>query len=447
MASVARDKNGTRRILFVAPDGRRKTIRLGKVSQRAAEGVKYRVEQLLECLILKRPMETDLAGWVTDLAPPLAKKLARVGLIPKPDAQSGGALGAFLEQYIVGRTDIKPRTRINLDQARRHLVRFFGVNRNIATITPGEADDFRLDLLARLSENTARRHCGRAKQFFRAALRKRLIRENPFADMKGCGVKANVSRFYFVTREEAQKVLDACPDAQWRLLFALARFGGLRVPSEALGLRWGDVDWERNRITIFSPKTERYEGGASRQIPLFPELRPYLEEVFEQAEPGTEYVIARYRAPNSNLRTQLQRIIRRAGLTPWPKLFQNLRSTRETELAAAYPIHVVCSWIGHGPTVAHQHYLQVCDADFERASRGGAQSGAESGALAAQKAAQQAAAENCTALQKTQKVRENPSLFQLPANPCGYLPPIRVPIPGAEPDLPPDPPNRASCAI
>ena len=40
---------------------------------------------------------------------------------------------------------------------------------------------------SRLADNTARRNCGRAKQFFRAAVRKRLIRENPFADMKGCG--------------------------------------------------------------------------------------------------------------------------------------------------------------------------------------------------------------------------------------------------------------------
>ena len=30
----------------------------------------------------------------------------------------------------------------------------------------------------------------------------------------------------------------------------------------------------------------------------------------------------------------------------WPKLFQNLRSRRETELAEQFPMHVVCSWIG-----------------------------------------------------------------------------------------------------
>jgi hypothetical protein len=79
MASIARDKNGTRRILFVTPDGKRPTIRLGKVSQRTAEGIKYRVEQLLEALQFNRSMEADLAAWVQGLELDFAKKLARVG--------------------------------------------------------------------------------------------------------------------------------------------------------------------------------------------------------------------------------------------------------------------------------------------------------------------------------------------------------------------------------
>jgi hypothetical protein len=53
MASIANDPGGKKRIQFVSPDGDRKAVRLGKVSQRAAEGVKYRVEQVLECLMLK----------------------------------------------------------------------------------------------------------------------------------------------------------------------------------------------------------------------------------------------------------------------------------------------------------------------------------------------------------------------------------------------------------
>ena len=164
-------------------------------------------------------------------------------------------------------------------------------------------------------------------------------------------------------------MLDACPDAQWRLLFALSRFGGLRCPSEHLGLGLGDIDWERGRITVHSPKTEHHVGGESRQIPIFPELRPYLEEVWEQAEPGTEWVITRYRGDDTNLRTQLQKIIKRAGLTPWPKLWQNLRSTRQTELAETYPMHVVCQWIGNSQAVAAKHYLQVTDEHFLQASK------------------------------------------------------------------------------
>ncbi|MGQ0635738.1 MAG: hypothetical protein ACT4QC_14070 [Planctomycetaceae bacterium] len=96
MASIARDKNGNRRILFVAPGGKRPTIRLGKVSHRTAEGIKYRVEQLVEHLTYKRAMDTDLAQWVADLEPRLAERLARVGLIAKPDAKPAETLRAFL---------------------------------------------------------------------------------------------------------------------------------------------------------------------------------------------------------------------------------------------------------------------------------------------------------------------------------------------------------------
>jgi hypothetical protein len=57
--------------------------------------------------------------------------------------------------------------------------------------------------------------------------------------------------------------------------------------------------------------------------------------------------VTRYRDADQNLRTQMLRIIRRAGLTPWPKPFHNLRASRETELAEEYPVHVVCKRIGN----------------------------------------------------------------------------------------------------
>ncbi len=229
-----------------------------------------------------------------------------------------------------------------------------------------------------------------AKQFFRAAVRRGLISSNPFEDLKA-SVKGNAKRLYFITREEAEKVLEACPDSQWRMIFALCRYGGLRCPSEVLSLTWQDIDWERSRFRVHSPKTEHIDGKESRMVPLFPELLPYLREVFEQAEERSEYVITRYRSSNVNLRTQLQRIIHKAGLKSWPKLFQNLRSTRETELNERWPEHVVCAWIGNSKAVAREHYLQVTEEHFERAGL------SDGTAQAAQNPTQQMHAEACMA--------------------------------------------------
>ncbi len=229
---------------------------------------------------------------------------------------------------------------------------------------PGETREGRADPPAR------RRRI--AKQFFKAAVRKGLITKNPFTDLAST-VQGNAERLYFISCEDALRVLDACPDSQWRLIFALSRFGGLRCPSEHMALRWEDVDWARNRLTIHSPKTEHHPNGASRQIPLFPELLLHLQEAFEEAEAGTEFIITRYRETNQNLRTQLTKIIKRAGLEPWPKLFHNLRSTRETELAETYPLHVVCAWIGNSQPIAAKHYLQVTDDHFSQATEAPAQ--------------------------------------------------------------------------
>ncbi|HEX4415190.1 MAG TPA: hypothetical protein VH107_16275, partial [Lacipirellulaceae bacterium] len=76
--------------------------------------------------------------------------------------------------------------------------------------------------------------------------------------------------------------------------------------------------------------------------------------------------------------TQLCRIIVNAKVKRWPKLFQNLRSTRETELAEQFPIHVVCDWIGNSQAVAAKHYLQTTDEHFEKAAQNAAQYSTES---------------------------------------------------------------------
>jgi integrase len=388
MATIGKDSGGRKRILFCGTDGKRYTVRLGKSPQTTAQTFKVRIEALLAAKHANGSPDPETAAWVGDLDDKMYSKLVRVGLLrprdPQPEQQSP-TLAAFFDTYISSRADVKSSTATVYGHTRRCLIDYFGSTRPLREISPGDADQWRLWLVnhEKLADNTVRRRSGIAKQFFRAALRRKLIAENSFADLRAT-VRRNDTRYYFVTREEAAKVLDACPDVQWRLLFALSRYGGLRCPSEHLALRWVDVDWEHGRITVHASKTEHHDDGGIRVFPLFPEMRPYLEEVWERAEPGTEYVITRYRDSTTNLRTQLTKIIRRAGLKPWPKLWQNLRSTRETELAETFPIHVVCEWIGNTVAVAAKHYLQVTDEHFEQAAT---PRGTESGTRAAHFAA------------------------------------------------------------
>ena len=119
---------------------------------------------------------------------------------------------------------------------------------------------------------------------------------------------------------------------------------------------------------MLSPKTEHHLGGASRLVPIFPELRPYFDLAWERAA-CAEHVISRYRSTEANLRTQFSKIVVRAGLDPWPKIFHNLRATRQTELEDHFPSHVVCALIGNSPQIARKHYLQITDDHFQRAVR------------------------------------------------------------------------------
>jgi integrase len=371
MASISTSGNGIRTIYFVAGDGKRKRLRLGKIPDREAVKIKIKVESLNAAVIGGFPLDNETIHWLGTIGSKLHNRLVVVGLVPtrepaEPRKQT--FLGDWLATYIAGRTDVKPNTRRNLQAAEARLVEYFGKDKDIAEITAGDVDGWIVWLKNRYASGTSGRTVRRAKQFFRAAVRRKLIPENPFADAKAPS-QVNEARKFFVSLETAYKVLDACPDAEWRLLFALSRFGGLRCPSEHFSLKWSDLDWDKGRFRVNSPKTEHLEAGGVRWVPIFPELRPYLEEVFDLAPEGTVYVINRDRDAGTNLRTQLMRIIRNAGLEPWPKLFHNLRASRETELAKIYPIHVVCAWIGNTAQIAAKHYLQVTDEDYKKAVR------------------------------------------------------------------------------
>ncbi len=377
MASISRQPNGRRTVQFIAPDGKRRSIRLGKATQRMAETIKLRVELLVAAKLAGHAIDDETARWLAELDDRMTDKLAAVDLVPRREPDPLTTLGGFLKEYVDRRVDVKPATKEVWSQVTRNLLEHFGEQRDLRTIDEIAAEDFKLYLLKQgLASTTVAKRLQFARQFFKAAVKRKLVTSNPFAEV---GAKATMKddRERFITREETDRLLEACPNIDWRVIVALCRFGGLRCPSEVLTLEWVDVDWERGRFRAHSPKTEHHPGKASRMVPLFPELRAILTEAFEAAEDGAVYVISNdsYRQKsntpggwrNCNLRTQFNRIVKRAGLEPWPRLFHALRASRETELAAEYPVHVVTAWLGNTPKIAMKHYLMTTESDFSKA--------------------------------------------------------------------------------
>ena len=74
-----------------------------------------------------------------------------------------------------------------------------------------------------------------------------------------------------------------------------------------------------------------------------------------------------------DLRTEMTRLLRLAGVSGWPRLFHSVelqegRASRQSELQREFPLHVVCSWLGNSPRIAQQSYLLVTEDDFSKAA-------------------------------------------------------------------------------
>jgi len=65
-----------------------------------------------------------------------------------------------------------------------------------------------------------------------------------------------------------------------------------------------------------------------------------------------------------------ENFIRRAGLTPWPRLFQNLRASCEMDFVQMVPGDTAAKWMGHSTSIAGRHYLGVRDAHFDAVTGG-----------------------------------------------------------------------------
>jgi integrase len=347
-------------------------IRLGRVGRRTAETIRDHINALEVAKRTDTPAPGRTLTWLEAIADDLHLRLSNARLV-LPRSRETVLLGTYFDGYLARRTDLKKSTRAALLQPRNAVIGYFGADRDMASITLGDAEDFQRAMLEKLARATVAMYIKKLRQLWSDAMKRKLLSENPWKGVKA-GSMANKSREVYVTRDDIDQIIDHVPDLEWKLLFALARYAGLRVPSEIRELRWADIHFDTGRMTVRSPKTEHHEGKDRRVIPIFPDVEAHLVNAFHAPDRDDIFVFKKLRG--DNLATTGRKWIERAGVTLWGKTWQNLRSSCETDLAGSFPIHVVCAWIGNSVSVAMRHYLQVTDDHFATAC--GAESGAGS---------------------------------------------------------------------
>ncbi len=207
-----------------------------------------------------------------------------------------------------------------------------------------------------------------ARRVFKLAVRWDMVVKNPFEQVKA-GSQVNRERMTYVDPQVVLNAMDHCPDIEWKLLLALARFCGVRCPSEPFGLKWSDILFDQGRILITSPKTSHHANGQTRVVPMPGVIERELVDAHTRAEPGELWVFPRLRKLSGNIREPMEKILKRAGIAPWPRLFNAMRSSCAIDMARVLPLHVSSAMLGHSPEIAQRHYLKVDDADFETAKR------------------------------------------------------------------------------
>ena len=351
-------------VSFRLDDQRQRSIYLGDVSKTQADDAFIHINELIRARRLRTDPKPRTAEWVAKITGSVRDSLVRHGLVQSEDTlqidPAQRTLKPFLQRCIDDMTDSQPGTRSNYGQTRDWLLKFFPDSQLVADITRADMSRWQRHLKAKLGAVSNRnKHIQRAKRFFKTAVESRLVIESPAGHLKFEGGKPDKSRQFFIDAAMTEKILKGLPDANWKILFVLMRYQGIRRV-EAIELKWEDVDWSNSRLRINSRKT------GYRECPIFPETLAYLKDAL--VVNGDQLRVVRWHSDEHSVTPLLIKHAKAIVGKAWPKICTNLRSTRRTELDDKFPGHVVSAWLGHSEKVALDHYQQVTVDHWERAA-------------------------------------------------------------------------------
>jgi site-specific recombinase XerC len=241
-------------------------------------------------------------------------------------------------------------TQDNYKKFGKHLKDFFGGDKKIASITKFDCERFHAALKKKLSSSSVSRYFRACRSIFKFAVDSDRLSKNPFVGIAS-GIEVNPARQVYVDRKTICRVMSCCRDDYDRLLLALARFGGLRIPSEIRQLRFCDFAGDVIRI---HPETKT----GSREVPLFGEIREILSRLVNLGKEPADSSRLIF-GDLGDFRRRIISAIRAAGVERWTKLFVNLRSSCITDFVErGYQEKTLDAIFGNSSVIRSRHYIQ-----------------------------------------------------------------------------------------
>jgi len=253
---------------------------------------------------------------------------------------------------------------------------FFAENKKLDEFTPQDAKRFRTALVKgklthinqrkrTISKASADVYLKSARALFGIAVKEDIIPKNPFS---GSLFNENSVREWDYIDRDTYNKLSGNATLKIRVLLSLCRLAGLRC-SEALNLRFKDVNFETGIICVTSRSDWRTKSKKSRQIPMCRELASVLLRAFQEAEDGQGLFVPNLRRDNTQ--RDIAVVCKRAEIEPYSQPTHALRKSCITDWAATKPIHVVKYLAGHAEVkTTLKYYAKVRQDDIEKIVKG-----------------------------------------------------------------------------
>ena len=362
MAKPNRNSKGVWSITASFNYGKKK-LTLGAINKEDADHFGANLNLLISYKKNFGSVPPNVERWVDSLSLTHQRQLKSLGLVDNLTPTGGYLISHLCKDFTKYRLSDKSASTITeYEKGRRNLIDCFGdVSIDSIDIKNGREFFYWLRNDQNLADNTAKQRLRYARTIFDMAVEDRRLSYNPFK-ARGLSVTQSAAKKDYVSSRTFEKIIDSVNDSDWKLLFTLTRCVPMRIPSEFTDLTWDDVDFEKNKILIHSPKT-RHLGKHARLVPIFSRVSPLLVELHGRR--GDEIYVFEGLRLITNVGKIAKDICKRANVTPWGNFWNSIRASAETDLMDRFGLRRACQWSGNSAATAMKNYALVRSEDYD----------------------------------------------------------------------------------